>query len=141
ALPGLAFTSELGLGFYRQGVSTLVHAGGGVAQTLFAGGITVGSGHRISWGSNTPLDTPDVLLVRASANTLALRNGTAAQVFFLGATDAQGSMRMGAVVHASLGSPADGTQTYCSDCTFANPCASGGTGAIAKRLAGAWRCD
>lgn len=42
---------------------------------------------------------------------------------------------------ASLGTPGDGTVRYCNDCTFANPCASGGTGAIAKRLAGAWRCD
>jgi len=42
---------------------------------------------------------------------------------------------------AALGTPDDGTFLYCSDCTFANPCASGGTGAIAKRLSGAWRCD
>ena len=41
----------------------------------------------------------------------------------------------------ALGTPSDGAVKYCSDCTFANPCASGGSGAIAKRLNGAWRCD
>jgi hypothetical protein len=30
---------------------------------------------------------------------------------------------------------------YCSDCTIANPCASGGTGAIAKRLNGVNVCN
>lgn len=42
---------------------------------------------------------------------------------------------------AALGTPSNGTMTYCSDCTIANPCAGGGTGAIAKRLNGAWVCN
>lgn len=42
---------------------------------------------------------------------------------------------------ASLGTPGDGTFFYCSDCTVANPCAGGGTGALAKRLNGSWRCN
>lgn len=42
---------------------------------------------------------------------------------------------------ASLGTPANGTVNYCNDCTIANPCASGGTGAIAKRLNGVWVCN
>ncbi len=42
---------------------------------------------------------------------------------------------------ASLGTPTDGTVMYCSDCTLANPCASGGSGAIAKRLNSAWVCN
>lgn len=52
-----------------------------------------------------------------------------------------GGLSYSGVTFAALGSPVDGTVIYCSDCTFANPCASGGTGAIAKRLGGAWRCD
>ena len=47
----------------------------------------------------------------------------------------------GSVAFASLGTPANGVTVYCPDCTFANPCAGAGTGAIAKRLNGAWRCD
>lgn len=45
------------------------------------------------------------------------------------------------ITQANLGTPANGTITYCSDCTIANPCAGGGTGAIAKRLNGAWVCN
>jgi hypothetical protein len=45
------------------------------------------------------------------------------------------------VSFASLGSPSNGTIKYCSNCTIAAPCASGGTGAIAKRLNGGWVCN
>lgn len=47
----------------------------------------------------------------------------------------------GSVAFASLGTPANGSQIYCSDCNIANPCSSGGTGAMAKRIAGAWVCN
>lgn len=46
-----------------------------------------------------------------------------------------------ATLFANLGTPANGTMYYCSDCTIANPCAGGGTGALAKRLAGVWVCN
>jgi hypothetical protein len=35
----------------------------------------------------------------------------------------------------------NGSTMFCSDCTIANPCAGAGTGAIAKRLNGAWVCN
>lgn len=46
-----------------------------------------------------------------------------------------------AQVQASLGAATNGSMIYCSDCTIANPCAGGGTGAIAKRLNGVWVCN
>jgi len=42
---------------------------------------------------------------------------------------------------ADLGTPTNGAMVYCSNCTVANPCATGGTGALAKRLNNAWRCN
>lgn len=42
------------------------------------------------------------------------------------------------VTFANLGTPANGTILYCSDCTSANPAASGGSGAVARRENGAW---
>jgi hypothetical protein len=42
---------------------------------------------------------------------------------------------------ANLGTPANGTFVYCSDCTEADPCASGGNGALAQRLNGRWDCN
>jgi hypothetical protein len=45
------------------------------------------------------------------------------------------------VAFAALGTPQNGSVVYCSDCTVASPCAGGGTGALAKRLNGAWVCN
>jgi hypothetical protein len=44
-------------------------------------------------------------------------------------------------VFANLGAATNGSMIYCSDCAKATPCVSGGTGAIAKRLNGAWDCN
>lgn len=50
------------------------------------------------------------------------------------------------VAFAALGTPANGTQVYCSDCTntsnlvAANTCANMGSGALAIRVNGAWKC-
>lgn len=48
---------------------------------------------------------------------------------------------IGTTFAALPSSPANGMFLYCSDCTIANPCASGGTGAFAKRLNSAWVCN
>lgn len=45
------------------------------------------------------------------------------------------------VLFSALGTPNNGTVKYCTNCTIANPCASGGTGAIAKRLNNVWICN
>jgi hypothetical protein len=45
------------------------------------------------------------------------------------------------IAQGSLGTPANGSIAYCSDCNIANPCTGGGTGALAKRLNGAWVCN
>jgi hypothetical protein len=42
---------------------------------------------------------------------------------------------------ANLSTPDNGALLYCSDCIIANPCAGGGTGALAKRINGAWVCN
>jgi len=50
-------------------------------------------------------------------------------------------MKVGPTLFSALGTPANGVVMYCSDCTLANPCAGGGTGAFAKRLNGVWVCN
>jgi hypothetical protein len=41
----------------------------------------------------------------------------------------------------SLGTPADGTAEYCTDCLKgSDPCTAASTGAYAVRVAGAWQC-
>jgi len=53
----------------------------------------------------------------------------------------QGVIISNARTYSQLGSNSNGTLIYCSDCTIANPCGSGGTGAIAKRLNSTWVCN
>jgi|SRR6185503_7899109 len=49
--------------------------------------------------------------------------------------------KMGGFAFADLPTPPDGSIVYCSNCNKATPCTSGGGGAIAKYVAGAWDCD
>jgi hypothetical protein len=42
---------------------------------------------------------------------------------------------------ATLPVMANGSLMFCSDCEITNPCNSGGTGALAKRLNGSWVCN
>lgn len=48
--------------------------------------------------------------------------------------------RLQVATFANLGTPTNGNIRYCSDCTQASPCAGGGTGAVATRVAAAWSC-
>lgn len=56
-------------------------------------------------------------------------------------TSTEGLIHIYSTTFANLGSFRDGTLRYCSDCTKATPCGGGGTGALAKRLNGAWDCN
>lgn len=77
----------------------------------------------------------------AATNTYVFNNngaGTSRAILTIGGT---GGISQLGTIFSSLGTPSNGQIIYCSDCTFANPCAGSGTGAFAKRLNGAWRCD
>lgn len=55
-----------------------------------------------------------------------------------------GTVTVGSKTYSNLGSPANGTMYYCSDCkrnTSTGVCNSGGGGAMAKRIANAWKCE
>lgn len=52
-----------------------------------------------------------------------------------------GAVQLKSVTHANLPTVADGYLIYCSDCTIASPCASGGSGALAKGINGQWVCN
>jgi len=51
-----------------------------------------------------------------------------------------GELQLNGVAYASLPSPTNGMFQYCTDCQQTNPCASGGSGAFARREAGVWNC-
>lgn len=48
--------------------------------------------------------------------------------------------RLAPSTFTNLGTPANGSIRYCSNCQKTSPCTSGGTGAYAVREAGAWNC-
>lgn len=51
-------------------------------------------------------------------------------------------IQLGSFTQASLPAAPNGTLVYCSDCTVNSAtCTGGGSGAVAKRVNGAWRCD
>jgi hypothetical protein len=52
-----------------------------------------------------------------------------------------GAVQLKSVTFANLPTVANGYLIYCSDCTIASPCASGGSGAFAKGINGAWVCN
>lgn len=82
--------------------------------------------------------TRDSCMARKNPAEWAVGNGTPGDTS--GQLDFQ-VMLITATAFASLGTPANGAMKYCNDCTVANPCAGGGTGALAKRLNGAWVCN
>jgi hypothetical protein len=60
-----------------------------------------------------------------------------------GASGNSGNLVLTGRTFANLGTPGggNGSLIFCSDCTIANPCAGGGSGALAKRLNGIWVCN
>ena len=49
--------------------------------------------------------------------------------------------RLARKTFSALGTPTDGAVAYCADCARVSPCAGAGTGAMARREAGAWNCS
>lgn len=110
-------------------------APGGAFYSIPSGGGAVDvAGTRAFQVDNTGVVLTNGFTLRFSAGT----GGAADLVFSRVAANEYG---VSAVLFASLGTPANGTFAYCSDCTIANPCAGAGTGAFAKRLNGVWVCN
>lgn len=85
----------------------------------------------------------DALCSDGSSNVQACDSANIAKVLF-GSSPAVKTgvaVQMTGVTFANLGTPGNGFIAYCSDCTIANPCASGGSGALAKRLNATWICN
>ena len=86
AAPSLAFTNFTGTGMWSDNQYYLKFSTAGTLQMMFNQGtpaLTLGSSAGMGWGATGADSSPDVMLRRDAANTLALRNGTAAQQFNL----------------------------------------------------------
>jgi len=124
-------------GFYSTGGNLAVSASGasGMLWNGANGNTTVNGSYELVFGSSG-FSSPDVGIRRSAAGVVQVSNVAGG----VGRIEA-GGITLSATVFASLGTPANGAFLYCSDCTVANPCAGSGTGALAKRLNGAWVCN
>lgn len=130
--PSYTYSSETGLGLFRPGAGYIAFAELGNMDWASGGtNFILQSGGAIGFSSTTnPYSGSfDTKIMRAAA----------------------GQFTYTATTFATLGTPANGTATYCSDCTVttaascpATPasciCAGAGTGAFAYRLNGTWDC-
>jgi len=79
--------------------------------------------------------------ITEAAGVLTLFNSTSNVANLRLGGNPPGSVLLPAVLFAALGTPANGSQAYCSDCGIGGVCAGAGTGAWAKRLNGGWVCN
>jgi len=88
AAPSLSFASGPTNGMYLALPNLPAFASGGAPIFGYtnntAAGLALQPTMPLSWASSAAWGSPDVLLYRDAANTLALRNGTAAQQFNVG---------------------------------------------------------
>jgi hypothetical protein len=121
------------------------------AFTVSASQFAVGNGTE-SLPSITFASDNNTGIYRVTTDTLGITSGGSTRIYvgptgvFIGATSVpvyvEAGLALGTFAFATLpGSQQAGTILYCSDCTIASPCAGGGSGAIAKRLNGAWVCN
>lgn len=98
-----------------------------------------------SLGSVGADGTVVTLLGRGASGTPVIApggHGLAAGSASVRLTSPEGFLMAGKGVRfAELPAPIDGMLVYCTDCAAAARCAPGGTGALAKRLGGAWVCN
>lgn len=139
ATPAYSFLGDLTTGFWHESANHIDLSIGGVNFFDWGSAAFGLNLARITWANGDPDSVAaDTGISRPNANEVAVGNGTAndktAQV------DYKTWLSTG-TVFAGLGTPTNGAFVYCSDCTIANPCAGGGTGALAKRLNGVWVCN
>lgn len=141
--PTFQFTGHSDTGLYYNNASD----GPGLSRA----GVTFltgdGNGIRVTPGTSTNPGLSDFTTKTTgfywpSANVVGIADsGYGAVATWTASGTTVAYQTMGAVLFANLPAAANGSFLYCSNCTIANPCATGGTGALAKRLNGAWVCN
>ena len=121
----------------------------GIGNTILGsqsgGGLTTGTYNTIL-GANisglTAALNQTVIVADGLGNARFRADTTGATIFGLVKVQSSGVIEYASVTFAAL--PAgtnNGSMIYCSNCTIAATCATGGTGAFAKRINSAWVCN
>ena len=148
------FTSGVGVGsqdvfFLRKGAANwgfgAADAASPVAQTLAVQNVlggtsnTAGANFTIAGSRGTGTGAGgDIIFQTAPAGGSGTTQNTLVTTFTI---QDDGAVQLKSVTFANLPTVANGYLIYCSDCTIASPCASGGSGALAKGINGAWVCN
>ncbi len=112
--------------FGLSGTGSVVRSADGGAYLIVTNGQVFVNSATLTMGTG---GTPDVTITRAAANEITFSSLT----------------------FSNLGTPANGSFAFCSDCTETTPascpvtqascvCTNGGNGAFARRVNGAWYC-
>lgn len=148
--PSYSFSGLTSSGLYRVAGAGVAIASGGSQVMLFpgSGNIQSSTGIRLPDGTAS---TPAINWTNSATSGLWYEGSSTWGWSFAGSDILRwsnnqfevvnGRILISATVFSSLGTPSNGSLAYCSDCTIANPCASGGSGAIAKRLNSVWVCN
>lgn len=139
---GDVFLGRAGAANWRMGNTD---AASPVAQTLsvqnVVGGTTNTAGVNWTFAASRGTGTGaggDIIFQTAPAGGSGTTQNTLATAFTI---QDDGAVQLKSVTFANLPTVANGYLIYCSDCTIASPCASGGSGALAKGINGAWVCN
>lgn len=116
-----------------------------VAQTMSVQNVVAGTSntaganwtHNASIGTGTGVGGDYIIQTAPAGSTGTAQNSLAAAFTVKG----NGAVQLKSVTFTNLPTVANGYLIYCSDCTIASPCASGGTGALAKGINSAWVCN
>ncbi len=145
--PVIAFAGATTTGFWSNGTNIQASVGGVSAFTCnttkflitYAGSATspaLTDGTNVNTGLQWP-----------ATNTMAVVNATAGEMFrFVGGTASGTQVLFGVCTFANLGTPANGSFAYCSDCDAPtlvdSTCTSAGakTGSFAARVNATWKC-
>lgn len=118
--------------FYAAaGLYDVVMSGGGLSSPVTLAGVSMIDPTALTTVTMTGLTVNGAATVTGNVGADTVSANSVSSVF----------LSITATLFASLGTPANGTIKYCSNCTVASPCAGSGTGAIAKRLNGGWVCN
>lgn len=159
AAPAFSFTNDFTSGLYLVSNGNLGVAAGGNQRLQVGNDVQI-----FPYGASTGQTGTLRLFNLATTGSVSLRAHDTSTSYALtfpqtlpGATECVQLGSTGAVTtsgracgqpapltFSTLGTPSNGNQAYCSDCKVTsgvdNTCASAGTGALAVRLNGAWKC-
>jgi hypothetical protein len=124
AVPGTMFN-----GTPAQADFIFFNFGGGAANRYVS--LPVQTVHVAGWSPQFP---------QSNAVMAVINDNTQTGNFTAGSLTLSSSAQLGGATFANLGSAANGSILYCSNCTQTAACAAGGSGAMAMYINGAWSC-